>query len=94
MIKSTISIVLLYILFYVLGAILGVAYGYPAKMALFDSVSAGSNTGLSTGLVSASMPSVMKVYFILSMFLGRVEFFSVLIFITFLVRYITQRAIK
>jgi len=91
-IKSTMTVILFYLFFYITGAIMGVAYGYPVSQAVFDSVSAGSNTGLSAGLVSVSMPYPMKVFYILSMFLGRVEFFSGLVFITFLVRYILQLA--
>jgi trk system potassium uptake protein TrkH len=91
-IKSTMTVILFYLFFYITGAIMGVAYGYPVSQAVFDSVSAGSNTGLSAGLVSVSMPYPMKVFYILSMFLGRVEFFSGLVFITFLIRYVLQLA--
>ena len=89
-IKAAMTVVLFYIFFYCFGAVLGVAYGYPVKQAVFDSVSAGSNSGLSTGLVGVSMPFVMKLYYILSMFLGRVEFFSGLVLMTFLYRYVMQ----
>lgn len=89
-IKSAMAIVILYIAFYGAGAILGIAYGYPANQAIFDSISAGSNTGLSTGLTSINMPSVMKIFYIVSMFLGRIEFFSGFVFLAFLFQQFAQ----
>lgn len=89
-IKSAMTVVLLYILFYGVGAILGIAYGYPANQAIFDSISVGSNTGLSAGLVSIHMPSVMKVFYIVSMFLGRLEFFSGFVFFAFVFHQVFQ----
>lgn len=91
-IKSALTIIVLYILFYGAGAVLGMIYGYPANQALFDSISAGSNTGLSAGLVNIQMPSVMKIFYIISMFFGRIEFFSGFVFITFIIHQFFQWA--
>ena len=39
-----------------LGTVVGVYYGYDLIDAMFDAVSAGSNSGLSCGVVSPTMP--------------------------------------
>ena len=76
-VKSAAVIVVLYVLIYVVGAIVGTAYGYPIVDALFESVSAGSNTGLSCGVTQAGMPVLLKIVYIFEMWMGRLEFLSV-----------------
>lgn len=78
MVKGTFFILLCYVLTYFTGGILGIAYGYEPSVAFFDAVSAGSNTGLSAGLVSPLMPAALKVYYIFAMWAGRLEFMSVI----------------
>lgn len=65
---------------YVSGAIIVTFYGYPLDMALFESVSAAANSGLSVGITSSGMPLGLKVLFIIQMWLGRLEFFPVFAF--------------
>jgi trk system potassium uptake protein TrkH len=76
-VRAAMLIVLSYIAIYSLGTIVGVYYGYDLMDSLFDSVSAGSNTGLSCGLTSPSMPTPMKIVYIFMMWAGRLEFLSV-----------------
>jgi trk system potassium uptake protein TrkH len=83
-IYSAMLIVLCYILTYCLGAVIGVYYGYPFLQALFESVSATSTCGLSCGVVSPDMPIIMKIVFILQMWLGRLEFISIFVLIGFI----------
>jgi trk system potassium uptake protein TrkH len=73
---SVMMIVIFYIMTYAVGAIVGVFYGYEPVQALFDSVSAGSNTGLSCGVTSPAMPVLMKIVYIIEMWAGRLEFMS------------------
>lgn len=73
---SVMMIVIFYIMTYAVGAIVGVFYGYEPVQALFDSVSAGSNTGLSCGVTSPAMPVMMKIVYIIEMWAGRLEFMS------------------
>lgn len=77
LVSSSMIILLLYVVTYVVGAIVGVACGYNALPAIFDSVSAASNTGLSLGVASAGMPRVLEVTFMLEMWLGRLEFVAI-----------------
>jgi trk system potassium uptake protein TrkH len=76
-VRTAMLIVLSYIGIYSMGTLIGVYYGYDAVEALFDSVSAGSNTGLSCGVTSPTMPALMKVVYIIEMWAGRLEFMSV-----------------
>ncbi|HSK48433.1 MAG TPA: potassium transporter TrkG [Coriobacteriia bacterium] len=76
-VKSAMAITVAYVSMYLLSALLGALYGYPLVESLFEGVSAGSNTGLSCGVTSPFMPAVMKVAYIVFMWLGRLEFMSV-----------------
>jgi trk system potassium uptake protein TrkH len=68
---------LCFIMLYTGGAILGEFYGYGFIESLFEATSAGSNTGLSCGITSATMPTPLKLYYIFAMWAGRLEFISV-----------------
>lgn len=69
----------------VIGALVAIVYGYDAISAIFESVSTTANVGLSTGIVSATAPSVLKVVYIIQMLLGRLEFLPLLAFLVTLV---------
>lgn len=75
-VSSAMVIVVLYLCTYALGAIAGVVGGYDAIPAIFESVSAASNTGLSMGIVGAGMPQGLEVVYIFEMWVGRLEFIA------------------
>lgn len=77
LVRTTMTITIAYLSLYALTAIVGTLYGYDFLQAAFEGVSAASNTGLSCGVTSPSMPDVMKVLYIGAMWLGRLEFMSV-----------------
>jgi len=83
-IRSAMLIVLTYILLYLLGTVAGMLYGYSFSEALFESVSAGSNTGLSCGVTSADMHLGLKLVYIFEMWSGRLEFMSVFALLGFI----------
>lgn len=66
-----------YVLAYITGGIIGVAYGYPLKEAVFESVSATANVGLSMGITSPNMETGLKLLYIFQMWIGRLEFVAV-----------------
>jgi trk system potassium uptake protein TrkH len=70
-------ITLAYIFLYLLGTLVGISFGYPLDLALFESVSAGANVGLSCGITQPSMPAALKIIYIFQMWAGRLEFVSV-----------------
>jgi trk system potassium uptake protein TrkH len=77
LVRTTMTITIAYLTLYGLMAIAGTLYGYDFLQSAFEGVSAGSNTGLSCGVTSPSMPDAMKVLYIVAMWLGRLEFMSV-----------------
>jgi trk system potassium uptake protein len=84
-VRTAMLIVLSYVGIYALGTVVGVYYGYDLVQAMFDSVSAGSNSGLSCGVVSPTMPTFMKVVYLFQMWAGRLEFMSLFAFAGYLV---------
>ena len=59
---------------FAVGSILAIAHGYDALPSIFESVSAASNAGLSAGIVSPSMPIGLEIFYMVEMWLGRLEF--------------------
>jgi trk system potassium uptake protein TrkH len=55
------------------------AEGHPPLPALFDTISALSTVGLSTGVISAGLSDELKAATIFAMWLGRLEFIAVLL---------------
>lgn len=78
-------IALAYVSTYLAGALVGLVYGYPLVDSLFESVSATANVGLTIGITSPSMPLFMKMFYILQMWVGRLEFTAVFVLGGFLV---------
>lgn len=68
---------------YVAGGIVGIILGYDPLAALFESVSATANVGLSMGITVPSMPVLLKIVYILQMWMGRLEFLSIFVSIGF-----------
>ncbi len=58
-----------------------ILYGYAPLDALFDVISAQSNTGLSTGIISNSLPGFLKLILVVQMWMGRLEIIPVLVLI-------------
>lgn len=81
LVKSAALIIICYCFIYVLGTVIGVAYGYPVAQAAFEGISAGSNTGLTIGVTSPSMPALLKITYILLMWLGRLEFLAIFVLV-------------
>jgi trk system potassium uptake protein TrkH len=54
-------------------------HGYPALPALFEAVSTLSTVGLSTGIVGPELGDDLKLSLSFAMWLGRLEFFAVLL---------------
>jgi len=72
--QAVMVVSLLYVALFLLGAGVALAYGHPLQQALFESVSAGANVGLSVGITEPGMPVVLKVTYLIEMWLGRLEF--------------------
>jgi trk system potassium uptake protein TrkH len=73
---NALMLFLLYVVTYISGGMIGAAYGYPIGEALFESISATANVGLSTGITNPAMPAGLKIVYILQMWAGRLEFIA------------------
>lgn len=78
---SAMTLFILYFVTYVSGALVGAAYGYPADAALFESISATANVGLSTGITVPSMPIGLKTLYMVQMWAGRLEFLALFVLV-------------
>lgn len=91
MVRSALTIIVLYILTFSLGTGVGALYGYPLAVAAFESASATGNVGLTMGLTSPAMPLVMKVVYIFIMYVARLEFLSVFAMMAFFMAGVGRR---
>ena len=82
--QGVMAISLLYVALYLLGGGIGVATHVPLQNALFESISAAANVGLSVGVTTPAMPNVLKVTYALQMWAGRLEFISVFALVGFM----------
>jgi len=57
-------------------------HGYPPLDALFEVVSATGTVGLSTGITSSDMPTMLKAVLAFDMLAGRMEFIAILVFVS------------
>lgn len=80
-VKSAYLIITCYIILFFIGTALGTYYGYPLLSSAFEAASITGNVGLSIGVTAPTMPTLMKVYYIIAMYLGRLEFISVFVLI-------------
>lgn len=84
MVKSAAFIIICYLVLFTIGTALGSFYGYPLTSAAFEAASVTGNVGLSIGVTSTTMPMVLKVYYIIAMYLARLEFISVFVLIGYI----------
>ncbi len=63
---------------------MGTYYGYPVSQAAFEAASATGNVGLTIGVTTVTTPAPLKIYYIVAMYLGRLEFLSVFALIGFI----------
>jgi trk system potassium uptake protein TrkH len=89
--QAVLVVSLLFVALYLVGAMVGLAYGYPLQSALFESVSASANVGLSVGVTSPTMPVLLEVTYILQMWLGRLEFVAAFALVGFVLSAVRGR---
>ena len=81
--RSALLITIAYMALFFMGAGIGMVCGYPFMESVFESVSAAANVGLSCGITDPMMPTVLKITYILQMWVGRLEFISVFALVGF-----------
>lgn len=73
--RAATTVLLLFIASYLLGILAALAYGeLDLTQAIFESVSVGSNIGVSIGVVNPGMPDGLVLVYLLQMWVGRLEF--------------------
>lgn len=75
--RSASGIILLYLVTFTIGTLLALWNGYSLGEAAFESASVTGNVGLSIGVTQAGMPEGLKIWYIVAMYLGRLEFLTV-----------------
>lgn len=75
--KQVFFIFTCFTLMYFLASLTGVLLGYDATMSTFEATSAVATCGLSVGITTPSMPLLLKIVYIISMWVGRMEFLSI-----------------
>lgn len=76
-VRSSSLIILCYMVLFGVGTLLGTFSGYSFSDSAFEAASVCGNVGLSIGVTAPSTPVVLKVYDIIAMYMGRLEFMSV-----------------
>lgn len=90
-VKSSVIIIMLYLLTQLIGTLAGLLAGYPLISSFFEAISATANVGLSTGVTNPSMPSFLKVTYIIMMWMGRLEFVATFVLIASVYREIRSK---
>ncbi|MFH1621790.1 MAG: TrkH family potassium uptake protein [Candidatus Omnitrophota bacterium] len=87
-IKNIFMISVAFIVLYIFGALAGTFFGYPFFASLFESVSASANVGLSIGITQPTMPALLKIIYMLQMWIGRLEFIAVFVLVGFFISWL------
>jgi len=84
--RSAASIAILYVVLFTIGVILTTLSGYGLMESAFEVASVSGNVGLSVGIIQAGMPAYLKIFYIIAMYLGRLEFISIFVLIGMFVK--------
>jgi trk system potassium uptake protein len=83
--RAATTVLLLFVVTYLIGAVVGLLYGeFDITQTLFESVSVGSNIGISIGVVGPDMPRGLQTVYLIQMWLGRLEYVAVFAFLGYL----------
>lgn len=93
-VKASALIIVCYMVLFAVTTLLGTFCGYPLAESAFEAASVSGNVGLSIGVTTASMPVVMKIQYILAMYLGRLEFISVFALFGFVIGGVKKLCVK
>jgi trk system potassium uptake protein TrkH len=93
-VKSASLITICYFITFAGGTLLATFYGYPLLESSFEAASVTGNVGLSIGVTTASMPALLKIYYIIAMYLGRLEFLSVFALFGYIIGGIKKRCLR
>ena len=84
--KLTGLFVFTYLSVYIISVIIILFYYHNVGQVLFEVASAVGNVGLGSGLMTAASPSIAKVVFIIDFWVGRLEIWPILLFLSVIIR--------
>lgn len=87
------SFIMIYMLTLVIGTSIFMLYGHTLEASLFEFSSSLGTVGLSIGIIGTETPSVLLWTSTMGMFLGRLEFFVVIIALSSMVLKITKKKV-
>ncbi len=93
-VKSSALIIVCYVVLFGITTLMGTFYGYPLAESAFEAASVTGNVGLSIGVTTPAMPALLKIQYILAMYLGRLEFISVFSLFGFVIGGIKRLCVK
>ena len=82
LILSTLLFICLYVFVYLISVFIGFMYSNDLSSVMFELASALGNVGLSCGFMTPSSPVILKVLFIIDLWLGRLEIWPILLLLT------------
>ena len=86
--RAATTALLMFVLSFLLGTMVTLLYGSAdVTEALFESVSIGSNIGISIGVVQPGMPRGLMAVYAVQMILGRLEFVAVLVLVGYVLSF-------
>ncbi len=75
--RTVLTVTVLFFTMHAFVTVAGMVAGHPLSQALFEGVSAASNSGLSCGVLSPAFPDWLTLIYTVAMWMGRMEFFAV-----------------
>lgn len=89
--RITGAFVFTYFVVYITSVIIVLIYYPDISRVIFEVASALSNVGLSSGIITVDSPAIVKIVFIINFWMGRLEIWPVLLFITITINNIVRR---
>ena len=84
-VKGAAVIALSYLILFSVGTMITVAHGYSLEDSMFETSSALSNVGLSSGITSPAMSATLKVTYMFLMWAGKLEIIAIFVLIGFII---------
>ncbi len=91
LLKLTGMFVFVFLTVYMISVIIVLLYYQNVSQVLFEVASAMSNVGLTSGLITSTSPYIVKIVFIIDFWIGRLEIWPVLLFLTIISLNATRR---
>jgi trk system potassium uptake protein TrkH len=90
-IRITGAFVFTYFVIYIISVVIVLIYYPDISRVIFEVASGLSNVGLGSGIIVPSSPEIVKLVFIIDMWMGRLEIWPVLLLITIIINNIVRR---